>query len=104
MIEVDALFDRAIEATGLVDFGDDTLPERVGLVVDECNRSGLDTEGEAAAAATIDDLLTSRLQFFEDRKRDPLGDEVIAGPMFVTGEPRFWGEDRRLSGEACPRP
>ncbi len=88
MIDVDALLESAIEATGLEDFGDDTLPERVGLVVDECNRSGLDTEGEAAAAATIDDLLTSRLQFFEDRKRHPLGDEVIAGPVFVTGEPR----------------
>jgi hypothetical protein len=33
-------------------------------------------------------LLTSRLEFLEDRNRYPIADEVIAAPMFVTGEPR----------------
>ena len=33
-------------------------------------------------------LLTSRLEFIEDRNRYPIGDEVIEAPMFVTGEPR----------------
>ena len=32
--------------------------------------------------------LTSRLEFFEDRNRYPIADEVIERPMFVTGEPR----------------
>ena len=33
-------------------------------------------------------LLTSRLEFIEDRNRYPIADEVIEAPMFVTGEPR----------------
>lgn len=88
MIDVGARFDRASAETGLTDFGDDTLPERVQLVVDAVNESDLDADGEAAAVATIDGLLTSRLQFFEDRKRYPLADEEIVRPVFVTGEPR----------------
>ena len=88
MIDADALVERATETTGLTDFGDDTLAERVRLVVDVCNESDLADEGEAAAAATIDGLLTSRLQFVEDRKRYPLADEEIVRPIFATGEPR----------------
>lgn len=88
MIEVDTLIDRATEATGLTDFGDDTLPERVQLVVDAVNESDLEADGEAAADATIHDLLTLRLQFFQDRKVYPLAAEEIVRPIFVTGEPR----------------
>jgi hypothetical protein len=33
-------------------------------------------------------LLTSRLRFFEDRKRYSIGDEKIERPLFATGEPR----------------
>jgi hypothetical protein len=33
-------------------------------------------------------LLTSRLEFFADRRRHPVADEIIERPMFVTGEPR----------------
>ena len=88
MIDVDALVDRARDETGLGDFGDDTVGQRVKLVVDVVNESGLDAKGEAAAVATIFGLLTSRLQFFGDRKRYPLADEKIVRPVFVTGEPR----------------
>lgn len=87
-MDVDGLVGRAIETTGLCDFGDDTLLERVQLVVDVIDESDLGTEGEAAAAATIHGLLTSRLQFFEDRKRFPVAAEEIIRPVFVTGEPR----------------
>jgi hypothetical protein len=87
-MDVDALVERATEATGLTDFGDETLPERVRLVVDVCNDSDLDAAGESAAAATIHGLLTSRLRFFEDRKRHPLAEEEVVRPVFVTGEPR----------------
>jgi hypothetical protein len=88
VIDVDALVEHATNATGLSDFGDNTLLERVRLVVDVCNDSGLDADGEPAAIATIDGLLTSRLQFFEDRKRFPLAAEQIIRPIFATGEPR----------------
>jgi hypothetical protein len=88
VIEVDALLERATASTGLSDFGDDTLAERVRLVVYVCNESDLDPEGEAGAVATIDGLLTSRLRFFEDRQRYPLADEEIVRPVFATGEPR----------------
>ena len=75
-------------ATGLDDFGDDTLAERVALVVDVIEQSSLDDEGERAAEATIHGLLTSRLSFFDDRRRLPLADEQITRPVFATGEPR----------------
>ena len=88
MIDADAELARAADATGLTDHGDDTLGERVRLVVDVCNAGGLDAEGEAAASDTIHGLLTSRLRFFQDRKELPLADERIERPVFVTGEPR----------------
>ena len=88
MLNAAALIEGAIDATRLTDFGDDTLPERVQLVVDVVDSVDLDAEGEAAAAATITGLLVSRLSFFDDRKRYPLADEKIVGPVFVTGEPR----------------
>lgn len=75
-------------STGLTDFGDDTLPERVALVVDRLNSAGLDESASRAAAVTIDGLLTSRLHFMADRARLPLAAEPITAPLFATGEPR----------------
>jgi hypothetical protein len=49
---------------------------------------GMDAAGERAAVENCLWLLTSRLEFFEDRKRYPIGDEVIERPVFATGEPR----------------
>ena len=88
MIDARAVIDYSTDATGLTDFGDETLPERVQLVVDVINESELDAQGEAAAAGTLHSLLTSRLRFFDDRKRYPLHAETIVRPLFVTGEPR----------------
>jgi len=84
-LEARQLLDEARRRTGLDDFGDDTLPERFGLTVDLLNRQGLDAEGEAAAAQNCLWLLTSRLAFFEDFKRQPIADEVIEKPVFATG-------------------
>lgn len=75
-------------ATGLDDFADDSLVERVGLVLEVLAEGGLDAIGEAAAEATIHGLLTSRLSFFEDRRRLPLAEEEVVRPIFATGEPR----------------
>ncbi|MGV0607030.1 sulfotransferase [Mycolicibacterium sp. XJ2] len=79
---------RAEAETGLRDYGDLTLPQRFSLAVDHLNTLGMDAGGIRRAAEVCHWLLTSRLEFFEDRRRYPVGDEVIERPMFVTGEPR----------------
>jgi hypothetical protein len=79
---------RAEEATGLSDYGDPTLTDRFALAVDHLNRTGMADDGLRQAADVCHSLLTSRLEFFEDRNRYPVADEVIERPMFVTGEPR----------------
>lgn len=74
--------------TGLRDYGDPTLPERFAVAVDHLNGLGMDDEDLLAAAQVCRWLLTSRLEFIEDRNRYPIAAEVIEAPMFVTGEPR----------------
>ena len=74
--------------TGLHDYGDQTLPRRFAVAIDHLNGIGMDADGRSQAAQVCRWLLTSRLEFIEDRNRYPIGDEVIAAPMFVTGEPR----------------
>jgi hypothetical protein len=88
MLDAGAMLTRAQDAAGLGDWGDPTLPERFGQAVDQLNRAGLDANGRRQAAEVCQWLLTSRLEFFEDRNRRPIGGEVIDRPMFVTGEPR----------------
>ncbi|MGV0777943.1 sulfotransferase family protein [Mycolicibacterium elephantis] len=88
--ELDAttLLERAQQETGLTDYGDPSLPQRFAMVVEHLNGIGMDADGVRRAAEVCHWLLTSRLQFFEDRRRHPVADEVIERPMFVTGEPR----------------
>ncbi|QZY44730.1 sulfotransferase family protein [Mycolicibacterium austroafricanum] len=74
--------------TGLRDYGDPTLPERFGVAVDHLNSLGMDSDGCRQASDVCHWLLTTRLEFIEDRNRYPIPDEVIDRPMFVTGEPR----------------
>jgi hypothetical protein len=83
-----ALLAAAEAAAGASDYGDDTLPTRFGLAVDHLNSIGMDAAGERAAADVCHWLLTSRLHLFADRKRFPIGAEIIDRPMFATGEPR----------------
>jgi len=87
-LDADVLVAEAQQATGLTDFGDDTLPARVALVVDRLNSAELDETGSQAATRTIGGLLTSRLHFLADRARLPLAAERITAPLFATGEPR----------------
>lgn len=88
ILDTDVLIAAAQESTGLTDFGDDTLPARVALVVDRLTSAQLDETGSRAAALTIDGLLTSRLRFIADHARLPLQAEPITAPLFATGEPR----------------
>jgi hypothetical protein len=87
-LAADALLAGAAAETGLADYGDPTLPERFAVAVEHLNSLGMDGTGIAAAAQACRWLLTSRLEFIEDRNRYPIAGEVIAEPMFVTGEPR----------------
>ncbi|MFV8053146.1 sulfotransferase family protein [Mycobacterium sp. 48b] len=87
-LDTDVLIAAAQKSTGVTDFGDETLPARVALVVDRMNSAQLDETGSRAAALTIDGLLTSRLRFIADHARLPLQAEAITAPLFATGEPR----------------
>jgi Sulfotransferase family len=87
-LDADVLVTEAQQATGLTDFGDDTLLARVALVVDRLNSAKLDEAGSRAATLTIGGLLTSRLHFIADHARLPLAAERITAPLFATGEPR----------------
>lgn len=88
ILNAEALLKQAEAQTGLTDYGDDSLPERFGLAVDFLRGLGMDEAGEHAAEAVCLQLLTSRLQVFEDFKRYPIGKERIETPIFATGEGR----------------
>ncbi|MGE2733025.1 sulfotransferase family protein [Mycolicibacterium vaccae] len=79
---------RASRSTGLTDWGDPTFERRFTSAVDQLNSVDMDDEGRLRAAEVCHWLLTTRLEFFEDRNRYPLAEEVICEPTFVTGEPR----------------
>ena len=82
------MLSRASDETGLSDHGDPTLPSRFAVAVEHLNRQGMDSDGARQAEEVCHGLLTTRLEFFEDRRRHPVADERIERPMFVTGEPR----------------
>ncbi len=87
-LDADVMLLRAEYETGLRDYGDPTLAERFRTAVEHLNGLGMDSDGRRQAADVCHWLLTTRLEFFEDRNRYPIADEVIDRPMFVTGEPR----------------
>jgi hypothetical protein len=87
-LDATALLHAAEHATGLTEWGDPSFITRFGLAVDHLNTIPMDAAGRAAAASTCNGLLTSRLEFYADRRRFPIADEVIERPMFATGEPR----------------
>ena len=82
------LLHAAQAETGLHDYGDPTLPERFAVAADHLNGLGMDSDATYEATQVCRWLLTSRLEFIEDRRRYPIGDEIVEAPMFVTGEPR----------------
>jgi hypothetical protein len=88
VLEPAALLERAERETGLSDYGDDTLPARLAHAVGEIRKNLIRPEGAREAAEVIHWLLTSRLRFFQDRKRYPIAAEKIVRPVFATGEPR----------------
>ena len=88
-LDAASLLPAAEAATGLHDYGDDTLEARFALAIEALHKLNLDGAGQQSAAGVCHWLLTSRLQFFADHKHHPgIADEVIEQPLFVTGEPR----------------
>jgi hypothetical protein len=87
-LDASAMLARAQAETELDDYGDPTLPERFTLAVEHLNGIGMDANGIDQAERVCHWLLTSRLEFIEDRNRYPIAAELIDRPMFVTGEPR----------------
>jgi len=81
------LIAAARDAAGLHDLGDDTLPARLALLVEQV-APRLDADGQARAAAVLHGLLTERLAFFEARRRFPLARERIERPIIAMGEAR----------------
>ncbi len=88
ILDADKLLAAAESATGLRDYGDDTLPARFRIAVKQIAEVGMDEAGQRAAAGVCHWLLTSRLQFFDDHKRYPMEQEKIERPLIATGEPR----------------
>ncbi|MEZ0338826.1 sulfotransferase [Mycobacterium sp. pV006] len=88
VLDAEVMLARARSATGLTDYGDPTFEQRFTLAVDLLDSFEMDGDGQGRAAEVCHWLLTTRLEFFEDRNRYPLAQEVIEAPMFVTGEPR----------------
>ena len=88
ILDADTLLAAAQAETGLADYGDETLRDRFSLAVARIRDAGMDESGQREAASVCHWLLTSRLKFFEDRKRHPIAEETIERPLFATGEPR----------------
>jgi hypothetical protein len=87
-LRADTLIAQAEAETGLGDFGDASFPVRFAQAVAWLRSQNMDEAGERAAGSVCSWLLTSRLQFIEDRKRYPIAGEKIVQPLFATGEPR----------------
>ena len=88
ILDADALLKAAEASTGLSDYGDETLRARFAQAMTLLRNVGMDEAGERAAADVCLWLLTSRLEILEDRRRYPIGEEVVERPVFATGEPR----------------
>ncbi len=88
ILDAEAMLATARLATGLSDFGDESLTARFKLAIAEIERAGMDEAGQRAAAGVCHWLLTSRLELLADRGRYPIADEKIERPLFATGEPR----------------
>jgi hypothetical protein len=86
-LSVDELLKRAEERTGLCDWGSDQA-FRIGLdkLVNAARLAKLPPAGEAALAAQMVDLLSTRLRFVEDETKHPeITRQEIKRPLILTG-------------------
>ena len=89
ILDANTLLDAATRKTSLSDWGDNSLPERFAIAVEQLKQINLSEDSQQKAAEVCHWLLTDRLRFFNDHKTIPaLSEEVIERPLFATGEPR----------------
>ncbi len=84
------LLKKACKKTGLHDFGDDSLRQRLGILLHSFRTDAhLNFIGRVCAVNDILRLLCNRLRLQEDRKRHPeIAAQTIRRPLFITGLPR----------------
>jgi hypothetical protein len=87
-LDLSSLMSEAEHEARASDYGDDSLGERVSILVGKLESSGLTKDGLVAARQVIRGLLVSRLRVFADRIRYPVAGERINRPIIATGEPR----------------
>jgi hypothetical protein len=87
-LDPSSLMSEAEHEARAIDYGDDSLSERVSSLVRMLAGSGLAEDGLVAARHVIRGLLVSRLRLFADRIRYPIAGERIVRPIIATGEPR----------------
>ena len=89
-LDDEAMLDRAVTATGLDDFGDESFRQPFKLLLRSLNAdASLNFIGRIAAWKHTLHLLGDRLRLIEERKRHPeIADQEIRRPIFVTGLPR----------------
>ncbi len=90
MVRATELIDRAREATGLDNFGDDGFREGLERLVASANAEArLNSTGEAAFAGQALLVLSQRLQIEDWYARHPeIDEQVIVQPLMVLGLPR----------------
>jgi hypothetical protein len=84
------LLDKAVERTGLDDFGDDAFREAFRVLLWAYNtEADLSFVGRICVHGDMVRLLSNRLRLVADRQRHPaIAAEVIRRPLFITGLPR----------------
>jgi len=84
------LLNKAFEQTGLDDVGDESFYQAFGVLLKSLKSDAhLNFIGRACAHGDILRMLCNRLRLREDRRRHPqIADEIIRGPLFITGLPR----------------
>ena len=89
-LEESALLNKACEQTGLDDFGDESLFERLGILLQSFKTDArLNFIGRVCAHSDILRILCNRLRLQADRKCHPeIADQLIRQPLFITGLPR----------------
>ena len=85
-----SLLVRAVDETGLSDFGEDPWEEGLDRLIHSLHVEGdLSEVGEGVAAAMITDFLKSRLWVIDWHHRHPeIGTTMVSDPVLVIGQPR----------------